>query len=621
MAGLNHGDIVNPALALAQEDEIRMQQRSASIVSEKKQGASLAHVTSPHGTLDPSDPHYGDEFPTQDEIAHLHRVPDKIPWATYLVAYIELAERFSYYGCTVVFTNFIQHPLPPGSKTGAGKEQFQSGALNMGQRASTGLTTFNTFWVYVTPLFGAYLADKYWGRYKTVCVAVGVALIGHIILIISAIPNVIVNQGGALACFIIAIVIMGAGTGAFKSNISPLVAEQYRKTKMFVRTNKHGERVIVDPTLTTSRTYMYFYFFINVGALIGQIGMVYAEKYVGFWLSFLLPTIVFLTTPLVLWIGYNHYVKAPPEGSVLAGALHIFKFAAKGQWSLNPVTLFKRLGSNEFWDRAKPSQVEARGETPPSWMTFDDKWVDEVRRGFKACAVFLWYPIFWLTYNQINNNLTSQAATMELHGLPNDVLSNLNPFSLLILIPVCDLIIYPALRKRGLNFTPIKKITCGFFAGCAAMIWACVLQHYIYKTNPCGYNAATCVDAEGHPRVSPINVWAQTGSYVLIALAEVFASITGLEYAFTKAPKNMRSLVMSVFLFMSAFSSALGQAFVSLSSDPLLVWNYGSMACLAFAAGCGFWFTHRHLDAQEDELNALDAGAVDSNNRRMSQYE
>ena len=43
-----------------------------------------------------------------------------------------------------------------------------------------------------------------------------------------------------------------------------------------------------------------------------------------------------------------------------------------------------------------------------------------------------------LTYNQLNNNLTSQAATMQTHGLPNDVLSNLDPFALLILIPVCD---------------------------------------------------------------------------------------------------------------------------------------------------------------------------------------
>lgn len=48
--------------------------------------------------------------------------------------------------------------------------------------------------------------------------------------------------------------------------------------------------------------------------------------------------------------------------------------------------------------------------------------------------------------------------------------------------------------------------------------------------------------------VAPINVWAQTGAYVLVGLAEIFSSITGLEYAYTKAPANMKSLVFGKLL-------------------------------------------------------------------------
>jgi len=552
--------------------------------------------------------HDGLEFPTDEEKQTLRRVPDKIPTNAYLVAFIEMAERFSFYGSSAVYTNFIQQPLPPGSKTGAGFGG-QSGALGLGQQASTGLTTFNSFWVFVIPLFGAYIADTYWGRYKTIAVSVAVAMFGHVLLIISALPGVIESPHGSLAAFVIAIIIMGIGTGGFKSNISPLVAEQYTKSKLFISTTRSGERVIVDPTLTITRIYMYFYFFINVGALVGSVGMVYGEKYIGYWFSYTLPTIVFMFCPLVLWLGRNRYKRSPPTGSVLATALRLWRYAAKGRWSLNLMKCYKKLTAPDFWENAKPSKIPV--EQRPKWMVFDDVWVDEVKRGLKACSVFCWYPIYWLTYNQLTSNLISQAAVMSTHGVPNDVLNNLDPFALLIFIPICDLFLYPALRRAGINFTALKKITFGFFTGSAAMIWAAVTQHYIYKTNPCGDQVSLCGE------VSTLNVWIQTGPYVLIALSEIFASITGLEYAFTKAPKNMRSLVMGVNLFTSAISSALGEAFVSLSVDPLLVWNYGVMAVLSFIGGILLWLQFRHLDAEEDALNELDTGHFDRHQEKL----
>lgn len=80
---------------------------------------------------------------------------------------------------------------------------------------------------------------------------------------------------------------------------------------------------------------------------------------------------------------------------------------------------------------------------------------------------------------------------MATHGLPNDVLSNLDPLALVIFIPICDLFVsllsptsapsfwlivsiqlYPGLRRFGINFSPLKKITLGFLTGAAAMVWA-----------------------------------------------------------------------------------------------------------------------------------------------------
>jgi POT family proton-dependent oligopeptide transporter len=88
------------------------------------------------------------------------------------------------------------------------------------------------------------------------------------------------------------------------------------------------------------------------------------------------------------------------------------------------------------------------------------------------------------------------------------------------------------------------------------------------------------------------------------------ASITSLEYAHSKAPANMRSMVQSVALFMNAISSAIGFALVTLAKDPLLVWNYATVAILAVFGGTMFWLQMRGLDKQEDELNMLPKGEV-----------
>lgn len=164
-----------------------------------------------------------------------------------------------------------------------------------------------------------------------------------------------------------------------------------------------------------------------------------------------------------------------------------------------------------------------------------------------------------------------------------------------------DTVVYPFLRKRGIRFTPFKKICAGFIVASFSMVWASVLQYYVYKTS--GY-----YDNPSDDYRSPINVWAVTGVYILIATSEIFASVTTLEYAFTKAPKNMRSLVMAVQLFTTAFSAAIAQAFTPLTLDPLVVWNYGIVAIISFITGILFWFAYRKMDKEEDQLNMLPTG-------------
>lgn len=50
--------------------------------------------------------YHGDEYPTDAELNTLQRVSEKIPWAVYTIAFVELVERFSYYGTSVVCKYF-----------------------------------------------------------------------------------------------------------------------------------------------------------------------------------------------------------------------------------------------------------------------------------------------------------------------------------------------------------------------------------------------------------------------------------------------------------------------------------------------------------------------------------
>lgn len=82
----------------------------------------------------------------------------------------------------------------------------------------------NSFWSYLMPLFGAFVADQYLSRFRTIMWAIAVAMLGHSVLVISSIPAVISNPSGSIACFTIGLVIMGNGTGGFKY-VLPLCKE------------------------------------------------------------------------------------------------------------------------------------------------------------------------------------------------------------------------------------------------------------------------------------------------------------------------------------------------------------------------------------------------------------
>lgn len=166
---------------------------------------------------------------------------------------------------------------------------------------------------------------------------------------------------------------------------------------------------------------------------------------------------------------------------------------------------------------------------------------------------------------------------MQLHGIPNDIMQNIDALTIIVFIPILDRLVYPFLRKIGIPFRPITRITFGFIFAALAMAYAAITQHLIYSSAPCfSFPLACPASPEDDPQPNKIHVAVQSPAYFFIAISEIFAVVTGLEYAFTKAPPSMKCFVMSIFLLQTALGNALGIALSPTAEDPKLVWMYST---------------------------------------------
>ncbi|CAK7903241.1 peptide transporter Ptr2p [[Candida] anglica] len=543
--------------------------------------------------------------PTTDETGSLRRVLEHAPKVAYLLCLVELAERGSYYGVTGSLNNFLQRPLPPGGKaTGAppANSELQAGALGLGLKTSSAVTTSLTFIAYVAPLYGGFVADAQLGKFKTIWIGVFISFISHILFIIAAIPSVI-SGGNALAPTVLAVITLAVGTGFIKPNLLPLLMDQYPFEQDVVKVLPSGEKVIVDRQKSIQRMSMVFYWSINIGAFF-SLATSYSARRVGFYLAFLAPGILFMLLPIVLWYLESRVKKQDPKGSVLVNAWRIFRVTFSSGW-------ISRWRKKTLWEYARPGNVVERmasSEKVPKFpVSWTDQWVLDVRQTLYSCSIFAWYPIFLLCDTGIGSIQNSQAGTMTTKGVPNDLFSNFNPLTIIVLMPILDYVFYPALRKYRIEFRPVWRVALGFGLAALSQVIGAILQWRIYKTSPCGYNATNC-SYDGI--VSPISAWAQVVLYILQASGECFAMTTGYELAYIRAPPNLKGLVMAIFLFMSAISSAISLAVSGALSDPNLIWPFAAMGIAGALAVVGILIKYRTLHVVMEEERKLRDGYV-----------
>lgn len=157
----------------------------------------------------------------------------------------------------------------------------------------------------------------------------------------------------------------------------------------------------------------------------------------------------------------------------------------------------------------------------------------------KLVVLFLFIAMFWSLFDQTGSSWIFQAQDMDrnLFGrewLPSQVQS-INSLFVLTFIPLFTFVVYPALN-RVWKLTPLRKIGMGLFIMASAFALSSIIQVWIEQGK------------------EPSIAW-QVLAYALLTVAEVMVSIVGLEFAYTQAPRRMKSMIMSLFLFSVAFGN------------------------------------------------------------------
>jgi POT family proton-dependent oligopeptide transporter len=413
---------------------------------------------------------------------------DKIPPGVPYIVGNEAAERFSYYGMNSILVIFMTRYMVDAH----GQPDHMTAA-----QADAWYHTF-VFAVYFLPLFGAFLADAVLGKYMTVLSLSVVYCLGHLTLALLH-----TRLGLVLGLGLIAL-----GAGGIKPCVSANVGDQ------FGASNQH----------LLPRVYSWFYFSINFGSAFSTILIPELLDKRSPELAFGTPGILMFIATVIFWLGRKKFVHIQPTG--------IKRYVA------------------EFFDyeKFKNSRTEVAALGPPkiiAWwkgvlpalISLCTRVLQALRReNLKALANLLilvpFAAMFWALWQQNFSSWVVQSEKMDRHFLGHNWLpaqvQTVNPIFILLMLPLFSYLIYPAINKV-FRLTPLRKFAMGLFTNAVAFMIVGWIQ--------------VRIDAGQTPNI----IW-QILAFVVLTAGEIMVSVTHLEFAYTQAPKKMKSLVMCTYL-------------------------------------------------------------------------
>jgi POT family proton-dependent oligopeptide transporter len=445
-------------------------------------------------------------------------LPRQIP---YIIA-TEGCERFSFYGMRNILTPYLVSTLllylPLAERAGAARDVFHTFVIG----------------VYFFPLLGGWIADRFWGKYHTVLWLSMVYVAGHACL--AAFDD---NRTG----FYTGLFLIALGSGGIKPLVSAFVGDQ------FDASNKHRARLVYDA----------FYWIINFGSFFASLLMPWFLRGFGPAVAFGIPGALMALALWVFWAGRKRYVRMPPSPPNPDSLLRVVRTALLSHQAGRPRSGLWVAGFGILAAFAALASIPATGFVIAAclalgsllafggvgtWMQLErargippDDAIDGVRGVLRLMIAFALVTPFWSLFDQKASTWVLQGARMAKPEWFHEAqMQALNPLLVLLLIPFNNAVLFPLMRRIGIEPTALRRMGAGIAFAAMAWVVAGLLQLAI----------------EGGDAVSI--AW-QVLPYALLTLGEVLVSATGLEFAYSQAPPSMKGSIMSLWMLSVTFGN------------------------------------------------------------------
>ncbi|WVZ57908.1 hypothetical protein U9M48_008242 [Paspalum notatum var. saurae] len=415
---------------------------------------------------------------------------------------------------------------------------------------------------YLTPLLGAFLADSYWGRHRTIVVS----LVGMILLALSAIvpariDSVVISLHDTLPSLGLFLTALGFG-GIFPC-IPTFGADQFDETDGVEKEQKQ-------------LYYNWYYFAVNSGSFIASTVLVWVQDNYSWGLGFGIPTMFSAAGVAGFLACMKLYRYQKPGGSALTRICQVVA-AATRKVNVDVPTdsslLYEMPGEEsaiigsrklmhtdglKFFDRAATitasNNATSIDETIDPWKLCTVTQVEELKILARMLPVFLTGIIF-NTAQASFPLFIEQGQVMDNHidrfWIPPASLTTFNCLCILILAPAYKKVVVPvASRITGMKqgLSDMQRIGIGMVFAMLSMVSAALVEmvRLDIANNSGLVNRSTMV---------PMSILWQAPQYMFVGVAKVFGVVGFIEFAYEQSPDAMRSLCQACSLIMVTLAS------------------------------------------------------------------